>query len=254
MIRRLVAAATFGALCAFSPSAWAHHSGMFTFTVSRDGTPIGEHRVTFRHQGDRVEIETDMELKVSFAMVPVFRFSHRSHEIWQDGKPILISATTDDDGRELDITVRANGHGLIRTVNDRTDKLDGSTKVLALWNQDTVTSPPGNFVSIVEDETLEVAFHYLGKETMTIAGGSSTSTTIRWSAMKSVISGTMPTARWRGSNSCGGARRSSTCATSTVGCRSRSRRARSRPSRPAAGRSRLAAARAAADLASAVRL
>ena len=66
--------------------------------------------------------------------------------------------------------MRANGHGLIRTVNDRTDKLDGSTKVLALWNQDTVTSPPGNFVSIVEDETLEVAFHYLGKETMTIEG------------------------------------------------------------------------------------
>jgi hypothetical protein len=170
MIRRFVATATFAALCAVSSGAWADHSGVFTFTVSRDGTPIGEHRVAFRHEGDRVEIETDMELKVSFAMVPVFRFSHRSHEIWQDGKPILISATTDDDGHEYDITVRANGHGLMRTVNDRTDRLDGSTKVLALWNQDTVTSPPGNFVSIVEDETLEVAFHYLGKERMTIEG------------------------------------------------------------------------------------
>jgi hypothetical protein len=170
MTRRLVAAAAFAALCAFTPGAWAHHAGTFTFTVSRDGTPIGQHRVTFRHQADRIEIETDMELKVSFAMVPVFRFTHRSHEIWQDGRPILINATTDDDGQEYDITVRANGHGLIRTVNDRTEKLDGSTKALALWNQDTVTSPPGNFVSIVEDETLEVAFHYLGKETMTIEG------------------------------------------------------------------------------------
>jgi hypothetical protein len=158
------------ALATAASGAWADDAGVFTFTVSRNGEPIGEHRVTFRHQGDRIEIETDVELKVSFAMVPVFRFSHRSHEIWEEGKPVLINATTDDDGREYDITVRPNGHGLVRTVNDRVDKLDGSTKVLALWNQDTVTSPPGDFVSIVEDKILEVAFHYLGKESMILEG------------------------------------------------------------------------------------
>jgi Family of unknown function (DUF6134) len=168
--RRWPAALAVAALAVAACGARADDAGVFTFTVSRDGEPIGEHRVTFRHRGDRIEIETDMELKVSFAMVPVFRFSHRSHEIWEEGKPVLIDATTDDDGREYDITLRRNGHGLVRTVNDRVDKLDGSTKVLALWNRDTVTSPPGNFVSIVEDETLEVAFSHLGKETITIAG------------------------------------------------------------------------------------
>jgi hypothetical protein len=33
-----------------------------------------------------------------------------------------------------------------------------------------VTPDPARFVSVVEDETLEVAFSYLGQETMTIAG------------------------------------------------------------------------------------
>ncbi|HSA79906.1 MAG TPA: DUF6134 family protein [Geminicoccaceae bacterium] len=170
MGRRWVAAAAAAVLAASASGAWADDAGVFTFTVSRDGKPIGEHRVAFRHQGDRIEIETDMELKVSFAMVPVFRFTHRSHEIWEEGKPVLINATTDDDGRKYDITVHPNGHGLVRTVNERVDKLDGATKVLALWNRDTVTSPPGNFVSIVEDKTLDVAFRYLGKESMTLDG------------------------------------------------------------------------------------
>ena len=117
-----------------------HHAGTFTFKVTRDGAPIGEHRVTFRHDGERVEIEAAMELKVSFAMVPVFRFRHQRHEIWQDGKPVLIDAWTDDDGREYRITVRAERPWL-RAHGQRPGRearpLD---QILALWNQATVTS------------------------------------------------------------------------------------------------------------------
>ena len=43
-------------------------------------------------------------------------------EIWQDGKPVLIDAWTDDDGED-NITVRANGHGL-RRVNDQVEQLE----------------------------------------------------------------------------------------------------------------------------------
>ena len=168
--RRWAAAAAVAALAASASGAWADDAGVFTFTVSRNGDPIGEHRVAFRHEGTRIEIDAATELKVTFAMIPVFRFSHQRREVWQDGRPVLIAARTDSDGHKLDITVRPNGHGYIRTVNDRVDRLDPSTKILAFWIRDTVTPDPARFVSVVEDETLEVAFSYLGQETMTIAG------------------------------------------------------------------------------------
>ena len=168
--RRLAVAVAVAALAASASDAWADHAGVFTFTVSRNGDPIGEHRVAFRHEGSRIEIDAATELKVTFAMIPVFRFSHQRREVWQDGRPLLIAAKTDSDGHKLDITLRPNGHGYIRTVNDRVDSLDPSTKILAFWMRDTVTPDPGRFVSVVEDEMLEVAFSYLGKETMTIAG------------------------------------------------------------------------------------
>ena len=168
--RRWLAAAAVAVLAASAPGAWADDAGVFTFTVSRNGEPIGEHRVAFRYEGARIEIDAATELKVTFAKIPVFRFSHQRREVWQDGQPLLIAAKTDSDGQKLDITLRPNGHGFIRTVNDRVDHLAPSTKILAVWNRDTVTAEPGRFVSMVEDETLEVAFSYVGKETMTIAG------------------------------------------------------------------------------------
>lgn len=168
--RRWAAAAAVAALAASASGAWADGAGVFTFTVSRNGDPIGEHRVAFRHEGTRIEIDAATELKVTLAMIPVFRFSHQRREVWQDGRPLLIAAKTDSDGHKLDITLRPNGHGYIRTVNDRVDRLDPSTKILAFWTRDMVTADPGRFVSVVEDETLEVAFSYLGKQTLTIAG------------------------------------------------------------------------------------
>lgn len=148
----------------------AERAGVFTFTVTREGAPIGMHRVAFSHDGKRIEIDTEMELKVTFAMVPLYRFSHQRHEVWEDGRPIMITARTDDNGEKLNITLRPDGAGYVRTVNDRVDKLGPSTKVLAIWNQETLEAKPGRFVSVIEDETLELAFTFVGKETMVIDG------------------------------------------------------------------------------------
>jgi hypothetical protein len=159
------------ALCLVAPTVHAvGGSGVFTFTVTRDGEPIGDHRVAFRQDGKRTEIDATMDLEVKFAMVPLYRFSHQRTEVWEDGRPLLIRSKTDDNGEHLDITLRPNGHGYLWTVNGRTDRLDPSTRVLALWNYEMVKEKPGVFVSVVEDEKLELAFALVGKETLQIDG------------------------------------------------------------------------------------
>ena len=159
------------ALCSLASGAGAaDRAGVFTFTVTRDGEPIGMHRVAFSHDGERTEIDSEMELEVTFAMVPLYYFSNQRREVWQDGRPLLITSQTDDNGEKLDITLRPDGSGYVRTVNDRVDKFDASTKVLAMWNQQTLEAKPGLFVSVIEDETLELAFTCVGQETLVIDG------------------------------------------------------------------------------------
>ena len=167
---RITVAAILGLTMLISGTAMAGESGAYTFTVLRDGEPIGSHWAAFWKDGDRIEIAATSKLKVTFALIPLFEFEHERREIWEKGRPRLIRANTVIDGEEFDITVRRHGRGLIREVNGRVEKLDDAITILALWNKETVTNGRHSFVSVVEDKKLDLTFTFVGKETLTVDG------------------------------------------------------------------------------------
>jgi hypothetical protein len=156
------------ALLAVPSAARAADAGEYTFTVLKDGDPVGRHSFAFACQGDRIEIQEKTEIEVRLAMIPIYSFEHEARQLWENGQVVRIDATTNDNGEKLDITVRPNGHGYIRTVNGRVDRFDGSTTVLAFWNKDTLKHHA--FFSAVEDKTLDASFQFVGRETMTLHG------------------------------------------------------------------------------------
>jgi len=162
----LLAAVLVIAVC---PAAFAADAGEYTFTVLKDGRPVGRHRFAFECQGDRIEIEEATTIEVRLAMIPIYAFEHRAHQIWENGRAVLIDATTNDNGEKLDIAVRPNGEGYIRTVNGRVDTFDESTAVLAFWNQDTLRHHA--FFSVVEDKVLDATFRFVGQEEIVLPGG-----------------------------------------------------------------------------------
>jgi hypothetical protein len=162
----LVAAALVGTAAAHP--AVAGGAGEYTFTVRKDGAPVGQHRVAFEREGDRIEIREETAIEVRFAMIPLYIFEHEAHQVWEDGRAVRIDATTNDNGKKLDITVRANRDGYIRTVNGRVDRFDESTTVLAFWNMDTLKHHA--FFSAIEDKTLDVSFQYVDREKIIVAG------------------------------------------------------------------------------------
>jgi hypothetical protein len=146
----------------------ADDAGEYTFAILKDGTPVGVHRVVFERDGGRIAIRESTAIEVRFAMLPVYSFEHEGRQIWEDGRAVRIDATTNDNGEELQITVRPAGQGSIRTVNGRVDRFDGSMAVLAFWNKDALEHHA--FFSIVEDKILRVSFEFAGEEKITIAG------------------------------------------------------------------------------------
>ena len=130
MSRSLLWAAA--ALVAMSLAALAEDAGEYTFTVLKDGAPVGRHRVEFDRTGDRIEIREESEIDVRLAMIPVYSFEHEAHQIWENGRALQIDATTNDNGEELQITVRPDGEGYIRTVRlgRQVRQFDGRPRVL----------------------------------------------------------------------------------------------------------------------------
>jgi hypothetical protein len=151
-----------------TPIVHADGTGEYTFTVLKDGSPVGYHRFAFQCRGDRIEIREKTMIEVSLAMIPLYTFEHEARQVWENGRAELIDATTNDNGEKLEITVRSNGDGHVRTVNGRVDRFDESTTVLALWNKATLEHDA--FFSAVEDKTFDASFQFVGEETISLAG------------------------------------------------------------------------------------
>lgn len=142
--------------------------GEYTFTVLRDGAPIGEHRFAFDRDGPRLEIEEETDIEVTFALIPVFHYQHERREVWENGRALSIAGTTDNNGRKLAITVRPDGAGYVRTVNGRSERFGPSRTILAWWKKDILEQR--SFFSVMEDKTMDLAFAYVGKETLVLGG------------------------------------------------------------------------------------
>jgi hypothetical protein len=81
------------------------------FRALRHGSPIGEHRVTFLPDGERLMVETRVEIAVKVMFVTAFRFKHEAKEVWQSDRLVSVTSTTDDNGTLLRVSGNAVADG-----------------------------------------------------------------------------------------------------------------------------------------------
>jgi hypothetical protein len=72
---------------------------------------IGEHRVAFRMDGDRLVVDTHIDIAVRVLFFTVFRLKHDAQEIWQAGRLVSVTSTTDRDGTRLQVSGNAVADG-----------------------------------------------------------------------------------------------------------------------------------------------
>lgn len=81
------------------------------FRVLRKGAPIGEHTVTFREDGGRLAVTTHIDISVKVLMFTAFYLKHDAVEIWQAGRLLSVTSTTDDNGTRLKVSGSAVAGG-----------------------------------------------------------------------------------------------------------------------------------------------
>lgn len=108
------------------------------FTVLKDGSPIGHHKIDLSQTGDgeKVSIRTDVLVKVAF--VPVYRFEHRSSEVWKDGRLVALQSQTNDDGDKHKLSAEARDGSLEIVGDGARSEVGGATIPASLWNHDLV--------------------------------------------------------------------------------------------------------------------
>jgi hypothetical protein len=82
------------------------------FDVIRKSHKIGEHFVTFQREGDRVTVAVAADIVVGIGPIALFRYRHRSAEVWEGGRIVSVASTTNDDGTPKRMTARRDDAGL----------------------------------------------------------------------------------------------------------------------------------------------
>jgi hypothetical protein len=112
MRRRDLLIGPLAATCIGRPAAAAWSDGLL-FRATRNGSPIGWHRILFRQDGDRLDTDIDIRLDVRVLLIPVFSYRHRNRERWQGTDLVGFDSETDDDGEKLRVHVERQGTDLV---------------------------------------------------------------------------------------------------------------------------------------------
>lgn len=106
------------------------------FRALWQGSAIGEHRVAFRMDGDRLVVDTHVDIAVRVLFFTVFRLKHDAQEIWQAGRLVSVTSTTDRDGTRLQVSGNAVEDGF-RIVGENGPFLAAADLLTtnALWDR-----------------------------------------------------------------------------------------------------------------------
>lgn len=148
------------------------------YWVKRDGTPIGEHVVTFDREGDRTTVSLKTDLAVKVAFITAFRFEHESTETWKDGQLVALSSRTNDDGTNHEVSAAAGPEGLTVVADGVSRVVPADTLVHDQWNPANLQRD--TLLSIFDGQPMQVSFTKGPTESIDVDGKTMEAT--RWQA------------------------------------------------------------------------
>jgi hypothetical protein len=138
--RRFLAAS--GAASLISPMglAWADNlpippGNALAFKVLQDGSPCGTHNLTFKQNGDDLQVDVDIELAGSAALIP-YHYSLQATEHYTNGVFTSLDSHVLDRGKTLEVHARKTDAGYdIEGTNMPLYTGPSNTLPLTYWNK-----------------------------------------------------------------------------------------------------------------------
>jgi hypothetical protein len=115
MIRRAFLLAT-GATLATAGSAWSNtlpYGPSLVFAAHRNGQKIGTHSLAFREEAGKQLVSTSIDFAVRMVGIAVYRYQHRSQEVWSGGQFAAVVSETDDNGEKYAVQAQRDGADLV---------------------------------------------------------------------------------------------------------------------------------------------
>ena len=138
------------------------------FDVALDGKAIGFHTFELQQEGSKQVLTTEANFKVKFLFVTAFRYRHQNIEIWDDDCLLSIDASTNSNGKQLDVRGEiTDGRFDLQSAEGPTT-LPRCVQTFAYWNPAVLESQQllNSQTGVYEDVTVTLE----GREQVAVAG------------------------------------------------------------------------------------
>ena len=73
------------------------------FLIKHEGKVIGYHHVRGRETALGLVVDTEVEMRVKFGPIPLYKYDHEAREVWRNGEVISIESKTNDNGTKTSV-------------------------------------------------------------------------------------------------------------------------------------------------------
>jgi hypothetical protein len=143
--------------------------GIFIYAVSRDGAPIGQQRMEFVNDGEKLRVLSHTELEVTLLGMSLYGFNQQVEEVRSDGKIVSLTSEADDDGTDRKVNLTLQGDMLKGAYNDNDRTIDPKLITSLFWQKPQTGET--QLIDTLRGKVKDVNVKDLGPETLTLAVG-----------------------------------------------------------------------------------
>ncbi|MEM7651448.1 MAG: DUF6134 family protein [Pseudomonadota bacterium] len=134
------------------------------FQILRNGSDFGEHRVAFDKQGDKTNVQIDINMKYALGPVALFRYEHSNEEQWKGDTILSMDSQTYDDGDDYNVNA-SWGNALTVQVNGESFETSPQFYSTSYWNP--VTLEADKLLNTQKGQVEDIEVTYVGREDFT---------------------------------------------------------------------------------------
>jgi Domain of unknown function (DUF6134) len=169
--RVLLPVALLGVLAAAVPTSTARAAPQtLDFDIAHGGYVVGHQRVTFRQDGDKLVVHSELTIEVKVLFFVAYRYEQTRDEVWRNDKLIALASKADDDGTPHNISGAAASDGKLKVTSGKDSwTLPAESVPASYWNVSMVTAK-GPLVDSLTGKILPQRVVKLGQETVRAGG------------------------------------------------------------------------------------
>lgn len=142
---------------------------LWRFAVYVNDKPVGTHEFRMQQQGEQMLLSSVAEFEYTLMLIPVYRYQHRNHEIWQDGCLTRIESSTNANGKDYAVLGQAAPDGFVIEGSKGEAVLPGCVQTFAYWSPEflqasqLLNSQNGEYMDVTVSEPVSESIEVLGQ-------------------------------------------------------------------------------------------